>query len=67
MTQDLVVTEDDAARWKALMKAVVSGGEVIESLPRPHPGRTAAADVVHPETGKLVVSNGTLLTEDEVD
>jgi DNA-directed RNA polymerase subunit beta' len=68
VTQDLVVTEDDCGTSEGLvMKAVVSGGEVIESLRDRILGRTTIGDVVHPETGKTVVASGTLLSEDEVD
>ncbi len=68
VTQDLVVTEDDCGSQEGLvMRAVVSGGEVIESLRDRILGRTLAADVLHPETMKPVVPSGTLLDEDLVD
>jgi DNA-directed RNA polymerase subunit beta' len=68
VTQDLVVTEDDCGSQEGLvMRAVVSGGEVIESLRDRILGRTLAADVLHPESMKTVVPSGTLLDEDLVD
>ena len=68
VTQDLVVTEDDCGTAEGLvMKAVVSGGEVIESLRDRILGRTTIGDVAHPETGKLIVPHNVTLTEDEVD
>ena len=51
VTQDLVVTEDDCnTRNGVAMKALVEGGEVVESLRERILGRTVVADVVHPET-----------------
>ncbi len=68
VTQDLVVTEDDCGTHEGLvMRAVVSGGEVIESLRDRILGRTLAADVLHPETMQAIVPAGTLLNEDLVD
>ena len=52
VTQDLVVTEDDCGTENGVvMKALVEGGEVVESLRERILGRVAAADVVNPETG----------------
>ncbi len=50
VTQDLVVTEEDCGTSEgSLMRAIVEGGEVIESLRDRILGRTAAEDVLHPE------------------
>jgi DNA-directed RNA polymerase subunit beta' len=50
VTQDLVVTEEDCGTHNgSLMRAIVEGGEVIESLRDRILGRTAAEDVLHPE------------------
>jgi DNA-directed RNA polymerase subunit beta' len=68
VTQDLVVTEDDCGTHEGMvMRAVVSGGEVIESLRDRVLGRTVVADVLHPETMKPVIVSGTLLDEALVD
>jgi DNA-directed RNA polymerase subunit beta' len=68
VTQDLVVTEDDCGTHDGqLMRAIVEGGEVIESLRDRILGRTAAEDVLHPETRKVLVSAGHMLEEDEID
>ena len=51
VTQDLVVIEDDCGTHDgSLMRAIVEGGEVIESLRDRILGRVAAEDVLHPET-----------------
>ncbi len=68
VTQDLVVTEDDCGTSDgALMRAIVEGGEVIESLRDRILGRVAAEDVVHPDTRATVVPAGVMLDEDTID
>ncbi|MBV8619388.1 MAG: DNA-directed RNA polymerase subunit beta' [Curvibacter sp.] len=68
VTQDLVVTEDDCGTSNgSLMRAIVEGGEVIESLRDRILGRTAAEDVLHPETRAVLVPAGTMLDEDLIE
>jgi DNA-directed RNA polymerase subunit beta' len=51
VTQDLVVNEQDCGTTNGtLMRAIVEGGEVIESLRDRVLGRTTAEEVIHPET-----------------
>ena len=51
VTQDLVVTEDDCGTDNGIaMRALVEGGEVIESLRDRILGRVTAVEVLHPET-----------------
>ena len=68
VTQDLVVIEDDCGTHEgSLMRAIVEGGEVIESLRDRILGRTAADDVLHPETRAVLVKAGDMLDEDVID
>jgi len=68
VTQDLVVTEDDCTTGNGvLMRALVEGGEVVESLRERILGRSCAADVVYPESGQVMYATNTLLDEDAVD
>jgi len=68
VTQDLVVTEEDCGTTEGtLMRAIVEGGEVIESLRDRILGRTAAEDVLHPETRAVIVQAGQMLDEDAVE
>ncbi|HSH86252.1 MAG TPA: DNA-directed RNA polymerase subunit beta' [Methylophilus sp.] len=68
VTQDLVVTQIDCGTVDGLVtKALVKGGEVVEPLHDRILGRTAALDVLHPETQEVVYAAGTLLGEDEVE
>ncbi len=68
VTQDLVVTEDDCGTHNGMnMRALVEGGEVIESLRDRILGRVTAVEVVHPETQEVLVAGGQMLDEDTLD
>jgi DNA-directed RNA polymerase subunit beta' len=68
VTQDLVVTELDCGTTDgSLMRAIVEGGEVIESLRDRILGRTVVEDVLHPENRAVLVEAGVLLDEDLLD
>jgi len=68
VVQDLVVTEDDCGTTDgSLMRAIVEGGETIESLRDRVLGRTVVEDVMHPENRSVVVKAGVLLDEDLLD
>ncbi len=68
VTQDLVVIENDCGTSDgALMRAIVEGGEVIESLRDRILGRTVADDVLHPENRDVLAKAGELLDEDRLD
>src|SRR5664279_978202 len=68
VTQDLVVTEQDCGTHAGyLMRAIVEGGEVIESLRDRILGRTAADDILHPENRSVVAPAGAMLDEDLID
>ena len=68
VTQDLVVTEQDCGTHAGyLMRAIVEGGEVIESLRDRILGRTAADDILHPENRSVVAIAGSMLDEDLID
>lgn len=68
VTQDLVVTEEDCGTTNgSLMRAIVEGGEVIESLRDRILGRTAAEDVLHPENRSVLIPAGQMLDEDLIE
>ncbi len=68
VTQDLVVTEEDCGTANGtLMRAIVEGGEVIESLRDRILGRTTAEEVLHPETQDVLIPAGQMLDEDAVE
>jgi len=66
--QDLVVIEQDCGTHNgSVMRAIVEGGEGIESLRDRVLGRSVAEDVVHPETRQTLVPAGHMLDEDLID
>ncbi len=68
VTQDLVVTEQDCGTHSGyLMRAIVEGGETIESLRDRILGRTTADDVLHPENQSVLAVAGSMLDEDLID
>ena len=68
VVQDLVVTQHDCGTQEgALMRAIVEGGEVIESLRDRILGRTAVEDVLHPENRAVLAKAGTMMDEDLID
>jgi len=68
VTQDLVVTEVDCGTTQgAAMKALIEGGEVVESLRERILGRVCTTDIINPENGQVMAAANTLLDEDAVD
>jgi DNA-directed RNA polymerase subunit beta' len=68
VTQDLVVVEQDCGTQNGMaMRALVEGGEVIESLRDRVLGRVTAIEVQHPETGAQLLSSGHMLDEDTLE
>ena len=62
------MTEDDCGTHNgSLMRSIVEGGEVIESLRERILGRTAADDILHPEDQSVLVRAGEMLDEDVID
>src|SRR6187431_2805373 len=65
VAQDVVITEDDCGTQNGMnMRALVEGGEVIESLRDRVLGRVTAIEVQHPETSAVLVDPGRMLDED---
>jgi DNA-directed RNA polymerase subunit beta' len=68
VVQDLVVIEDDCGTHDgSVMRAIVEGGETIESLRDRVLGRTAVDDVLHPENRAVLAKAGAMLDEDLMD
>lgn len=68
VTQDLVVIEQDCGTHQgSMMRAIVEGGEVIESLRDRVLGRSAAEDVLHPETRAVLLPSGEMFDEDNIE
>ncbi len=68
VTQDLVVTEEDCGTEHGFnTRALVEGGEVIESLRDRILGRVSAVEVLHPETQQPLLGAGQMLDEEALD
>lgn len=68
VAQDCIITEGDCGTQNGiLMRAVIESGDIIASLGERILGRTATADVLHPNTGDVIVDKGSLFAEDDVE
>ena len=68
VSQDLVVLEVDCGTQEGLLKQpLVEGGDVVEPLAERVLGRTAATDILIPNTDDVLFPAGTLLDEDMVE
>lgn len=66
VAQDCIIIDRDCETERGLtVRAVMDGGEVISSLSERILGRTLAADVVDPASGKILYPRNTLLEESE--
>ena len=66
--QDVVITETDCGTERGIIvRPVVDGGNVIASIGERILGRTAQEDILHPETGEILVKKGKLIDEADVE
>jgi DNA-directed RNA polymerase subunit beta' len=65
VAQDVVITNEDCGTLRGLVTTDLKRNEeVVESLKDRILGRTALTDVVHPQTGEIIVKGGELIDED---
>ncbi len=63
--QDMIISEEDCETFDGIdVKAIVEGGEVIESLRDRVVGRVALDPVYDPTSGELIVDKNELIDED---
>jgi len=68
VAQDCIVTEDDCGTENGfVIRAAIDGGDVIETLSERILGRTAATDIVSLKDKSVIIKNGTILDESDVD
>src|SRR6202044_595116 len=68
VAQDCIITEVDCGTTRGIkVRAIIDAGTVVASLATRILGRTTAEDVRDPTSNEIVVPNGTLLGEPEVD
>ena len=64
VSHDVIITEEDCGTLRGLScSALKNGDEVISSLYERILGRVSVHDVIHPATGKLIVSAGEEINE----
>ena len=67
VAQDCIVTEDDCGTENGfVIRAVIDGGDVIETLSERILGRTAATDIISLKDKAVIIKNGTILDENDV-
>ena len=67
VAQDCIVTEDDCGTENGfVIRAVLDGGDVIETLSERILGRTAATDIISLKDKVVIIKNGTILDENDV-
>ena len=68
VSQDLIIREDDCCTNNYLLvKDIKDGNEVIEGFKDRLVGRTSFEDIVHPETGEVIVKKDQLMGEAEAN
>ncbi|EJX01973.1 DNA-directed RNA polymerase, beta' subunit [gut metagenome] len=64
VSHDVIITEEDCGTLRGLVcTALKDGDEIISSLGERILGRVSVHDIIHPTTGKLIVSSGEEITE----
>ena len=68
VAQEVIIREEDCGTTEGVwVEDITEGKEMIEKLADRILGRYAAADVVHPETGEVLVENGKMIGEAATD
>jgi DNA-directed RNA polymerase subunit beta' len=68
VAQDCIITEEDCGTTRGIkVRAIIDAGTVVASLASRILGRTTAEDVRDPSSNEMLVPNGTLLEEPDVE
>ncbi|MBQ8510300.1 MAG: DNA-directed RNA polymerase subunit beta' [Clostridia bacterium] len=68
VSQDVIVREEDCGTRKGIwVSKIMDDNEVIEPLKDRLVGRFVIGDVIHPETGKIIASDNTMITDEQAD
>ncbi len=73
VSQDIIIREWDCCEGRDMetpcmeIAAFMDGNEVIESLQDRIRGRWSAYDIIHPETGEIIVPADTMITVDQAE
>ncbi len=67
VSQDVIIREDNCGSTEGIwVSAIVDGKDTIEPFADRLLGRFPIGDIVHPETGEVIVPNDTMITEEQV-
>ncbi|MBQ3066073.1 MAG: DNA-directed RNA polymerase subunit beta' [Clostridia bacterium] len=67
VAQEVIVREEDCGTTEGLWVGnVMDGTDIIEPMKDRLLGRFAMQDIVHPETGELIVENGEMINSEQV-
>lgn len=68
VAQDCIIVAEDCGTVQGIhMRSVVEGANTVVPLADRILGRTASEDIIHPLTGKVIVSAGEMIVEDTVE
>jgi DNA-directed RNA polymerase subunit beta' len=68
VSHDVIINSDDCGTLRGLVaSAIKNNEEVVVSLGERILGRTPARDIIHPQTGELIVKAGDEITEEIAD
>jgi DNA-directed RNA polymerase subunit beta' len=68
VAQDCIITGEDCGTSAGIkVRAIIDSGQVVASLASRILGRTTAEDLRDPASGQVIVKNGTLLEEKQVE
>ncbi|MDX1717470.1 MAG: DNA-directed RNA polymerase subunit beta', partial [Anderseniella sp.] len=68
VAQDAIIAEEDCGTKNSITaRPIIDAGEIIASLGSRVLGRTAAEDVLHPQTNEVIIPAGREITEEDVE
>lgn len=68
VAQDVIVREEDCGTSAGIVvKAIKDGDDIVEKMSERILGRVASEDIIHPETGEIIVRKNELIDELAVD
>ena len=68
VAQDCIITQTDCGTENGLtMQPIVDAGQVVASLGQRVLGRTALVDILHPQSGEVIVEGGRMIEEKDVE
>jgi len=68
VSQDVIVRETDCGTRKGIeVTDIKDGNEVIEELSERIIGRYPVGNIVHPETGEIIVEAGRMITDQDAE